>query len=256
MIQVLHRAISILEFIARMPERPQGLGEIARAVQLNAATCARILKTLTDTGYVEQPAPKRGYILGPMAYALSAGGLYRKDLVSLAEPTMLKLARAIQQPVLLAALRSDRRIILSQINVRETVPTLGGAYPLTLPYQSATGRLLVAYLPDSDRQAFINSHPLPGNDWPEAGTRSKLIPALDRIRAAGWTSRHTGEIVGIAFPVIVNNLAPAALGVFMPEIRFRNPYRERLLHQMKITAQAISARIMKGGATRINLSIN
>ena len=256
MSQVLHRAIDILESIAPTPDQPRGLGEIARTVHLNAATCARIMKTLVDTGYLEQVAPRKGYILGPMAYSLSAGGLYRKDLVIVAEPLLIKLAQAIRQPVLLAALRHGRRIILNQINAGETSSSPGGAYPLTNPYQSATGRLLAAYLPDSERQAFISHHPPPGDDWPEADTRPKLIAALDRIRADSWALRHTGETVGIAFPVLLNHLASAALGVFLPEIIFKGPYRDRVLRLMETTAKAIGDHITKGGITRINSSAN
>lgn len=247
MIQVVHRTINILEFIARTPDRPRGLGEIAAAVQLNAATCARILKTLVATGYVAQIAPKKGYILGLMAYALSAGGPYRKDLIILAEPLMMDLVRTFQQTILLTALRHDQRVVLRQMNVGEMDAGQSGVQSVTHPYQSATGRLLVAYLPDAERRQLIQRLPLSADDWPEACPRPKLMAALDRIRADGWATRYIGETVGIAFPILGHDRALAALGMFLPEARFRGRHRERILQHLDNAAKSIHARIMKGG---------
>ena len=46
MIQVINRALNILEILAQEPDKEFGLSEIATAVELNAGTCANILKTL------------------------------------------------------------------------------------------------------------------------------------------------------------------------------------------------------------------
>lgn len=44
MIQVINRALNILEILAQEPDKEFGLSEIATAVELNAGTCANILK--------------------------------------------------------------------------------------------------------------------------------------------------------------------------------------------------------------------
>ena len=64
MIQVVNRALNILEIIAKNPDRELGLTEIADSVELNHGTCANILKTLVLRGYVEQAGAKKGYKLG------------------------------------------------------------------------------------------------------------------------------------------------------------------------------------------------
>src|SRR3546814_13991686 len=68
MIQVLHRAFDILEFIARDNTKAFPLGEIASELGLNHATCANIIKTMVTRNYLEQLGPKKGYKLGYMAY--------------------------------------------------------------------------------------------------------------------------------------------------------------------------------------------
>ena len=46
MIQVINRALNILEILAQEPDKEFGLSEISTTVELNAGTCANILKTL------------------------------------------------------------------------------------------------------------------------------------------------------------------------------------------------------------------
>ena len=66
MIQVINRALNILEILAQEPDKEFGLSEIATAVELNAGTCANILKTLVYRNYVEQSGTKKRYKLGYM----------------------------------------------------------------------------------------------------------------------------------------------------------------------------------------------
>ncbi len=242
MIQVLHRAVNILEYIAQA--QGPGLGEIAAATQLHLATAARILKTLMAAGYVEQVAPKKGYILGPMAYALAAGSGYRQDLVILAEPIMRQLSRALKQPVILVVLRQGRRFILSQINIGEMMAASAGPQLPTNPYQSATGRLLLAY--ETERKKILERLPLPGSAWPEVATRRQLRLALAHIRTAGLAVRFTGETAGIACPIWGTKSVPAALGTFLPESQFKAQRRQNILRQMRQASKAIGLLIRKG----------
>ena len=78
MIQVINRALDILEIVAANPEKPTALGEIADALGLNHGTCANIMKTLVTRNYLEQVGTKKGYILGAKSYALTNNDAYRK----------------------------------------------------------------------------------------------------------------------------------------------------------------------------------
>lgn len=46
MIQVIHRALDILEYISQGPKKEFSLGEIAEYTGLNSSTYANIIKTL------------------------------------------------------------------------------------------------------------------------------------------------------------------------------------------------------------------
>ena len=85
MIQVLNRALDILEYIAQTDGMPQQLKDIAAHLGLHEATCANILKTLAARDYVEQAKRGAGYTLGPMAYYLPRDKDYRPALVKTAK---------------------------------------------------------------------------------------------------------------------------------------------------------------------------
>jgi len=112
MIQVIQRALAVLEHLAWHGENPVALGDIARATGLNSATCARILGTLMLEGYVEQEGRRQGYRLGPMAYTLTCRGPYRKDLVACAEPHVRDLARITGETAIVTILHQNTRYII------------------------------------------------------------------------------------------------------------------------------------------------
>ena len=61
MIQVINRAFDILEYIAKDPDKPKALGEIASDLDLNAGTCANIIKTMVARKYLEKIDKQKGY---------------------------------------------------------------------------------------------------------------------------------------------------------------------------------------------------
>lgn len=241
MIQVLRRALTILEYIAGQPEAPRGVTEIAAQVGLNPATCARILKELAEAGYLEQTAPRKGYVLGPMAYVLAARGPYRRDLTQAAEPLMAQLAQETGETVLLAVLRQGRRIVLSQIEGGRSVQVRGDLLQRYNPYESATGRLLLAHLSPAELRLVRARHGEPGPEWPEARGAERLNEALARLRGEELVLRAVGtDVVGIACPIRQGPDVVAALGLYLPAHRFAGEHRDRVLRGVRRVAAAVS----------------
>ena len=242
MIQVLQRAFDIVEMLAEAPEQPRPLREIAGRLRLHPATCANILRTLAERGYVDQPVPRQGYLLGPALHHAVRHGPYRKDLTAVAEPLMAALAKAVDETVLLVTLRQGRRFVLCQIDGRQAVQVGRNFLFQTTTYETATGRLLLASLDPDALEDVVRRAGLPGRPWPEAATRPQLQRALAAIRGAGWVclSRPEG-VVGLAFPV--RNAAgavAAALGLFLPAGRWRGRHRQEIVKGLRETAEGIT----------------
>ena len=71
MIRVIHKAADIMKYLATDPRRRKKLNEIAGHLKMNASTCANIMKSMVQCGFVDQEKVRGGYMLGPMIYYIS-----------------------------------------------------------------------------------------------------------------------------------------------------------------------------------------
>ena len=244
-IQVVRRAVRILELVAEQPETPRSLTEIAARAGLSAPTCSKIIGTLVQESYVEQIAPRKGYILGPMAYALAARGPYRKDLVACAQPAAQELAAATGETVLVAILHRHRRFMLLRVDGTQAVQVRPETTLEEDIYATATGRLLLANLPDKEREEYLAAAGLPKPSvWPKAATKAKLRAELREIRRAGCEFNiRRGEVAAIAFAIRERDRVVAALGLYLPAHRCEGKHHRKILDGMVKAAATISRRL-------------
>jgi len=251
MIKVLHKSFDILEGLAETPEQPQRLRQIAGRLGLHPATCANILKTLVDREYVEQVAPRQGYLLGSAVFGLCRRAPYRRDLVQAAERGMADLARAVNETVILVTLRQGRRFILSQVDGQQAVQVSPQTFSQGNVYDTATGRLLMAYAAPAALARIVRDLGPCGAAWPQAAAPEALAGALAAIRARGWASHATDSgLTGLAAPVRGRaGTVVAALGLFLPTFRFKGPHRRAVSAGLRRAAAAISRELgWKSGA--------
>jgi len=194
MIQVLNRALDILEFLSRNIDEERSLGEIADALQLNHGTCANIIKTMVNRGYIEK---KKGYMLGRQSYYLTNNFSNDAELVKCAVTPMKNLSTILNESCVLSVLKNNSRRTLHketverelQVNPKDEINA----------YKTATGKLLLAYLEPADRNAYIKTYGLPGAMWEEIDSERALIDELQRINKA-WYVIHYDEITSPVWP--------------------------------------------------------
>jgi DNA-binding IclR family transcriptional regulator len=244
MIQVLHRAFDILELLAGQSSVPLPLGQIAQQTQLHPATCANILRTLMTRGYVQQSSRRQGYTLGPMAWRLGQAAVSCESLVGTAQPILAELAGRVQETVLLAVLQQDRRLTLLEIEGKQDLQVRAEAVASDDVYQTVTGRLLLAYLAPGQLETFIARCGLPGPRWPGIESKEDLLIALAKIQRRGQiVDVPKPQIAAAAFAVHCRESVVAAIGVFLPKLRFKGQHKDTLLEQMETVAREISKQL-------------
>ena len=220
MIQVINRALNILEILAQEPDKEFGLSEIATAVELNAGTCANILKTLVYRNYVEQSGTKKGYKLGYMIYQLTRDNSYNTELVNAAKVAMDNLRDNINETVILSVIKGDKRILLNEsqctheIQVRTTNESS--------VYRATTGRMILAHYSPKELNDFIDKIGLP--------TEEEL----------SWNKNH---VVGLATPILKKGKVIASLGIYLPDIRFGKSEKNNIIKQLKKATDIINEKI-------------
>jgi len=248
MIQVIHRALSILEFLAIEPDKVHSLGEIADAFGLNRGTCSNILKTLAERNYVERLAGRRGYRLGAMAEQLGGARSLDQAIVSAARPVLQGLTRSLNETSLVGVLRGDKRVTLDSVQCDRDLQAR--SRQVRNAYETATGRLLIAFLAPDRLDAFLTSAGLPSPDaWPGVDRRESLTRALAKIHKAELAiTRSTEHIVGLAVPVRRADDVLASVSVYLPQIRYRPPHRHQILTALRTAGQQITHRLTEASA--------
>jgi DNA-binding IclR family transcriptional regulator len=244
MIQSVHRALDILEYLARQPEQPIPLGQIAEGLGLNLATCANLIKTLVTRSYVEQAGPREGYQLGAMAHYLVREGPYCRDIVTVAEPLLADLAAELGENLVISRLHQARLFMLAEAHGDEALQVRRDLLLVEDAYLTANGRLLLAYLDEPGLAAFLRAKGLPGEAWYPDRDEAYLRQQLGAIREAGqYVDVSPQGLARAAFPIWQRGKVVAALGFYAPEFRFKGQKREEALQRLQRAAEEISERL-------------
>lgn len=243
MIQVINRAVDIIDILSSAPNQTLGLGELAARLGLNNGTCANILKTLVDCGCVEQPERKKGYRLGPKIFQWAGGAVYREDLVAPARHVMARLRDAVNENVILAALYNGKRIIVwEELSSNELQVKRKPVKPI---YETATGRLMIAFTEKVEREKLVALIGVPGESvWKEAATAENLDLELAKIREQGIAVQVTDtHIIGLAVPVKRDGKVIASMGMYLPESRGNKTRLESLKEELVKSGMELSRQL-------------
>lgn len=145
----VERTIEILTTLGRA-ERPLGVREVARQLQIPTSTTHRILRALESTGAVV-PGPERSaYTLGPTVLQLGFAFVERLDVREKALPRLQDLLERTHETVGLTIPMGHERIYVTLLESEYELrarPALGRPYPL---YKGAPGRALLMSSPDDE----------------------------------------------------------------------------------------------------------
>jgi DNA-binding IclR family transcriptional regulator len=148
-------------------------------------------------------------------------------------------------------MHKGQRYRIAQVESTHTVavnPNLPRVVPV---YGAATGRVILAHLSQSDRDAFVRAFGLPGDQWPEASSREALEQELARIRDTGRAQRvsEDGQATFVAWPVFgPGHRVRASILITLPTERFQGEHRRQMLSEAEASAQAMSAALEIGAA--------
>ena len=217
----LQNGFTILEYLAADAEECS-VKELAEHFGLPNSHVCRLLKTLADTGYVEQTPGSRKYRISLKILNLSNMRLKKLKLRNIARPYLQKLVRELKRPVFLTAPYRYRSLIVAteypERFAGDAGVVVGQIHPVN---RSACGKICAAYAPEEALDEL-----LAGCDWSRKTEQSITDPArfreeLKTIRACGFSrmeaefDRNTGAVGAPVF--IASRELAGAVGVILPE---------------------------------------
>jgi len=238
--------IALLLRVLAETEGDTSLSEVAEKMKLPASTVHRLLHLLMAEGFVERGQAPRTYRAG--LEFLRVGGLVvaRADLVTVAEKFMQAVVDACDEACMLSVYvpRTRSAMVTRVIYGSHPLRYEAALYAPSSLVWGATGRGILAFLPDEVRQEIIAAEgPSP------ADARKPVKPAqvereLAAIRQQGYAHTRGQKIpgaVGLSAPVFNSQGVVAALCITIPDTRFRPTMEARLARTLVQQAALFSA---------------
>ncbi len=187
-VQVLDRAINILEFIGRQSSGEAALPELSAAMKLHKTTTHRIAHVLESRGLLRRGLDSNRYRLGLHLYDLGCQALDHVNIRDEARPLMTRVAYEVGETVHLALLDRAEVLYIERVEAQRSL-TMGSKLGARNPvYCTALGKTILAYSAETEVDRTLTGLRM------EARTRNTITNVLtlkrelERVRIAGMPS--------------------------------------------------------------------
>jgi DNA-binding IclR family transcriptional regulator len=239
----LARAVELLHAVA---DRPAGssASELARVAGLPRSTVTRTLRTLADSGLVEEAPEGAGWVLGHELVRLARGADPHRRLVDASRLPLARLRDRSGESALLAVPygRPGMEILLQldpdrHVGVADWV---GSDVPL---HASSAGKLVLAELDEAELAAWLDANPLASFTERTVTDPESLRAELARVRRQGWAElvdELEDGLTSSSVPVLSPRGSHVGSGgVSGPTFRLPRGRRRELVPEVQATAAEI-----------------
>jgi DNA-binding IclR family transcriptional regulator len=194
-VQSVDRAITVLEILAR--EGSAGVSEVAAEIGVHKSTAFRLLAALEERDLVEQNVDRGKYQLAFGILRLASSIPARLDLARQAQQILDELAAKIDETINVAVVREHYAVNVQQAMSSAAVASQNWVGQLTPLHATASGKILLAFMPDSQREAILDKATLPRLTDKTVTSRKALLEELAQIRENGFATTHEELEIGL-----------------------------------------------------------
>lgn len=252
-IDLVVKTLNVLEALAQS-EHGKALKDIAEEVGLVKSSVFRILFTLKQAGYVEQPETNGVYRLTLKTAGLTRRNSERMGFVTVARPHLIRLRDELDESVALAE-RRERSVVL--IDVLET------SHPLRLTFHigdncpihaTAMGKAVAAHLSAKELAIFLGDPEMPQYTTRTNTKLRDLKADLGRVQKLGYAVNDEetvsgAVIIGTAIFDSQKNVC-GALSVNTPTARCSAVRKKRLIAAVMDVGRRVSSDLSDIGFVR------
>lgn len=245
----VRRAISMFELLLAEGE-PMPVAEIMARLKIPKSTVYELVRTLSETGYLERDERSSSLFLGRKLFELGMAYRARTDLLRDGAPIVEDLRDATGETVQLSVLENDFMLVLLKeegLQPLRIISRVGSRVP---PNWAAAGRLLIGDLEDSPLRELLVRTAAQSPSGQAITDVDELVSQVRKFRRQGYATElneanlHAGCV---AAPVIdASGRCVAAISVVAPEQRLGRANRQRLIDEVRKAADRLSKRL---GAT-------
>lgn len=242
----LKNGIRILEYLADTA-KPHSIKELAATFRLPNSHVCRLLKTLTETGYVEQEKKTRKYKISLGILSLSNACLKRMEIRNRVRPYAQRLAIETGQPVFIGAPHNKHALIVDVLYPEGASNDTGMAIgSINQAHVSATGKVCAAYEENID--SYVDSldlYKITDKTITDPDIFKKELHKIREEKVAVTNSERGEDVCAVASPLFnCEGEFVAAIGTTLP--RGKKSFEQWELYKNKIRETAESASFALG----------
>lgn len=190
----LRRALEILN--AFTSSRPRlSLADLAAITRQDKATILRHLNVFLDTRLVERHGDT--YSLGLGAFQLGASYLAQHDLYAVSRTPMEDLAERLGETISLAIRDGSEVVYVDVVHGQAEIGVQSSVGVRQPAHCSALGKILLAWLPQDEREASVYVHPLVRMTKNTITSVGELEAHLAEVRGNGYATDNEERAEGI-----------------------------------------------------------
>lgn len=191
-VRAVERALQIMQCFT-FEKKELSLAELSVISELPKPTVLRLLVTLENQGFVEKESKTQKYRLGMAIFLLGQIVSSSMELRKVALPVMEELSAKTGETININIAQGNERICIEKVDgkhdLRQFVD-IGRSLPI---YRGASGKLLLAYLPEKQQSEVLSQSKEGLSDTVES-----LLKQLREIRSRGYAVSHNERVLGAA----------------------------------------------------------
>lgn len=243
--QSVARAIAALNILAASTT-PLGVRELARQLDVAPSIAQRLVRTLSNAGFIEQIEETSRYTIGYRAFLVGNAFIGQSSIHSVVMPELYALADQ-QINGFLGVLRD--RAVVYLANVQSTGPIALTHRPGSQTYLHSTslGKALLAEMTDQQIRALLGSDPLPRLTNTTKVTVNQLLAEMKSIRSQGYALNEEENRVGVfSVGAVVRDASNRVIGALsggVPSAILNKKERTRIIGLVVQAAKNASRRL-------------
>jgi DNA-binding IclR family transcriptional regulator len=254
-IRSVSRASRILVHLAEQQES-RSAKEIAGALDLPLPTAYHLLGTLVGEGLLTKDSGRR-YQLGPALAAITDTYMRQFTPPDYLVGPLRHLAEASGETAYVGCWRQNRLAVLASVEGQNAVHVSGAHIGFVgSAHARASGKVLLAFAPDSLREAYLLENPLEPVTPRTIVDTNQLRLELERTQLLGFgvdEEEFREGVACVAAPLLESGFPVAAYSISAPVERFRRR-RQELIDL--VVAAARQAAVERGSGPALRTAVS
>ena len=243
--QSVARALRILNILAEHQE-PLGVREIARQLEVAPSIAQRLIRTMANSGFVEQTGVTLRYAIGYKAFQIGNAFVGQNNLHTAVMPELYALADQHINGFL--AVRRDRNVVyLATVQSHGPIAINHRPGAQTFLHSTALGKALLAEMTDDDVRALLARGPLPKLTPKTKVSVTQLVAELRDVRRLGYAINDEENREGVySVGVVIRDSTGKAIAVLsgaVPSRGLGNRDRAKMIELVSAAAHNTSRKL-------------